>query len=84
MAHNVRCRFCYKIYDLWDVKVLARYADATVFKTPCCDKQADDRTWKGIPDFEELDAPRYDEFGNRYIMKNGRIYMNGAEKDEIP
>lgn len=40
----VRCR-CGQIYDLQAVEVTASFADATVFTTPCCRQQADDRPW---------------------------------------
>lgn len=50
----VLCSFCGRIYDLGKVEVTGRYADATVFVTPCCNRQADDRGWKGHPDYREL------------------------------
>lgn len=65
MENQVRCRFCGKVYDLGKVEIIARYADCTVFKTPCCGKEADDRSWKG--DFmrieTECDVVRCDEEG---------------------
>ncbi len=54
MGSPVRCR-CGQIYDLQAVEVTARYSDATVFRTPCCRRQADDREWKGSPDFTRID-----------------------------
>ncbi len=54
MMSPVRCR-CGRVYDLTKVKVTGRYADCTVFETPCCKRQADDRTWKSMPDFTRLD-----------------------------
>lgn len=50
----VCCNFCGQKYDLGLVKVIARYADATVFKTPCCRRTADDREWKQLPDFTRV------------------------------
>ncbi len=50
----VRCT-CGRIYDLQAVTVTGRYADCTAFTTPCCQRTADDRTWKGMPDFVRID-----------------------------
>jgi len=46
MATIVRCSFCGKTYDMKDIKITAHHADATVFRTPCCNREADDRRWK--------------------------------------
>lgn len=54
MFSPVRCNRCGAIYDLGYVKTGARYSDCTCFTTPCCGRQADDRTWKGSPDFQKL------------------------------
>lgn len=43
MQSPVRCRHCGDIYDLQAVTVTARYADCSVWQTPCCDKTSDDR-----------------------------------------
>lgn len=40
---------CGSVFDLGMVEVIARYADASVFKTPCCGKTADDRSWVRQP-----------------------------------
>lgn len=53
MMNPVRCR-CGQVYDLCAVTVLARYSDCTVFTTPCCRRRADDRPWKGSPDFTKI------------------------------
>lgn len=50
----VRCR-CGQIFDLQAVTVTARYSDCTVFTTPCCGRTADNREWKGAPDFTRID-----------------------------
>lgn len=55
MISPVTCSHCRKIYDLCDVKVVARYSDCTQFKTPCCDVMSDDREWKSLPDFKKID-----------------------------
>lgn len=40
----VRCS-CGAYYDSASVTVIARYADCSVWKAPCCGRQTDDRTW---------------------------------------
>ncbi len=50
----VVCRFCRAVYDLASVHVTNRHADCSVYRTPCCDRQADDREWKITPDFQKL------------------------------
>lgn len=55
MISPVRCTHCGKKYDLADVKIVARYADCTVFKSPCCDRTVDDREWKSLPDIERVE-----------------------------
>jgi hypothetical protein len=69
----VRCAHCYGTYDLLDVEVVARYADCSVFTTPCCGRQADDRKWKSLPDFTELpSAPRRRNDGS-IELPDGRV-----------
>jgi len=50
-----RCSFCGGIYDLTMVKPIHRYADCTLYRTPCCNKLADDREWKSLADFRRID-----------------------------
>ena len=68
MASPVVCAHCGKVYDLQRVQVIHRYGDCTLFRTPCCGKQADDRTWKGLPDFTKWTPGSYkcDLMGNNY------------------
>lgn len=56
MGSPVRCR-CGGVYDLQAVTVTARYADCSVWKTPCCKHVTDDRPagWSSGPSFERLD-----------------------------
>lgn len=54
MTSPVRCTFCGKVYDLGHVEVISRYADCSVFKTPCCGRQVDDRAWVSLPAFTDL------------------------------
>lgn len=54
MIDPVRCRHCHTVYDTADVHVIARHADCSVWISPCCGRQVDDRLWKGLPDIERL------------------------------
>ncbi|GAA2347399.1 hypothetical protein [Dactylosporangium salmoneum] len=57
MMFPVRCT-CGRIYDLAKVEVTARYADCTLWKAPCCGRQADDRGetgWKTTQDYYRID-----------------------------
>lgn len=54
MIWPVRCLHCDTVYDGADVEVLARYADCSVWKSPCCNRRVDDRQWKSLPDIEPL------------------------------
>lgn len=54
MTSPVRCTFCGTVYDLGHVTVTQRYADCSVFKTPCCGRQVDDRKWVSLPAYKEL------------------------------
>ena len=48
---------CSKVFDLWAVEVVQRYADCTVFKLPCCGRTTDDRPsgWKSGRNYERLE-----------------------------
>lgn len=54
MLIPVQCNHCGKPYDLCETEVIHRYADCTLYKTPCCNRTADDREWKSCPDFTKL------------------------------
>lgn len=58
MSQPVRCRRCHAgVYDLGTVEVIARYADCSVWKAPCCGATVDDRGetgWKSIQDYERI------------------------------
>jgi hypothetical protein len=57
MHQPVRCSFCGGVYDLGKVEVTARYADCSMWKTPCCGVTADDRGetgWKSRRDYVRL------------------------------
>lgn len=53
MTSAVRCS---QVYDLAMVTVTARYADCSVWTSPCCGRSVDDRGpgWKSRPDIEWL------------------------------
>lgn len=55
MIAPVKCSHCGKIYDLTEGKVVHRFADCTLYDTPCCNTKADDRVGKSIPDFTRLE-----------------------------
>lgn len=55
MNTDVVCTYCGATYDLGAVTVLARYSDATTFKTPCCGHEADDREWLSLPSFTRVE-----------------------------
>lgn len=67
MTSPVRCNHCHKVYDLANVKVTARFSDATCYVTPCCERNVDDRTWFGSPAFTRLD----DEAANDRMRADG-------------
>lgn len=48
MLAPVRCNHCRTVYDLGNVETVARYADCTVYKTPCCGRTVDDRERDGM------------------------------------
>jgi WhiB family redox-sensing transcriptional regulator len=50
----VLCRHCSGTYDLDHVETVARYGDCTVYITPCCNRQVDDRKWVPSPAFYEV------------------------------
>jgi len=54
MLVPVRCNRCGAVYDLTEAKVVHRYSDCTIFVTPCCGRQVDDRTWVGDPAITRL------------------------------
>jgi hypothetical protein len=57
MSQPVRCR-CGAIYDLGTVTVTARYADCSMWHTPCCQALIDDRgdglSWPGVRYYTRL------------------------------
>lgn len=54
MHSPVICGHCRQIYDSGLVTVTARYADCSMWVSPCCNRQVDDRTWKGLPDIRRI------------------------------
>ncbi len=43
MLAPVSCDFCGEVYDSAAVEVVARYADCSTWRSPCCDRLVDDR-----------------------------------------
>lgn len=56
MLSPVLCR-CGEVYDTAKVTVTARYADCSMWRSPCCGALADDRTWTHQP-YTRLDTER--------------------------
>lgn len=56
MTSPVRCTHCGTVYDVGTVTVTARYYDCSIWKSPCCGREVDDRDvgWKSRPDIEWL------------------------------
>jgi hypothetical protein len=69
MLNPVVCLHCGAVYDLCATEPVARLTDCDVFKTPCCNRTADTRRWKGLPDYRDL---RQDDFMPMDIMGNIR------------
>lgn len=60
MTSPVQCAYCRRIYDLGTVEVTARYADCSMWKSPCCWVTVDDRGetgWKTKKDYYPLTRP---------------------------
>jgi hypothetical protein len=58
-------RTCGTIYDMQRVEVLARHLDCTVWRTPCCGRQADDRGesgWTRRQDYRRLTAQEVEAY----------------------
>ncbi|MFV8317141.1 hypothetical protein [Mycobacterium sp. 23] len=57
MSQPARCLRCFKVYDLGTVVITARYADCSVWRTPCCNQAVDDRGetgWTTRRDYERI------------------------------
>lgn len=54
MMFPVICNHCNRVYDKARAKVTHRFADCTQFTTPCCNRTADTRKWKSLPDYEDF------------------------------
>lgn len=74
MLAPVECRFCGAVYDTGSVTVTARYQDCSVWQTPCCDRQADDRTWTGFPAIRRIDPSQGDVMR---VNSNGEVQQYG-------
>lgn len=54
MISPVRCLRCGAVYDLCKGEPIQRYADCTVYRTPCCSRVVDDREHVSLPAFRRL------------------------------
>ncbi len=57
MFSPVRC-VCGTVYDLGKVEVTARYTDCSMWRSPCCNRRADDRYetgWSSVKHYTTLD-----------------------------
>jgi hypothetical protein len=70
--YPVLCTHCGGVYDAGSVTVTARYADCSMWVSPCCRRTVDDRDegWKSRPDIRKLTA---DE-ANR-LTRNGEAKL---------
>jgi hypothetical protein len=59
MTTPVQCTKCGRVYDLQGVKVVARYADCTVWECPGCGITVDDRP-VGWGDHHYREMSKYD------------------------
>lgn len=76
MSAPVRCANCGSIYDSGHVKVTARFADASLWKAPCCGIESDDRPYVGrairlytLADIEGSLGPTQDGIIRRRIVQ---------------
>lgn len=61
MMFPVRCAYCHTVYDTANVTVTARYADCSMWKSPCCNRLVDDRGetgWKSTKDYYPISKPQ--------------------------
>lgn len=75
MMSPVRCT-CGSVYDLAAVEVTGRYVDCSVWRAPCCGREADDRGetgWKTIKDYTPLSREDV-ERGYRMCMDGSMMY----------
>ncbi|GAB7044943.1 hypothetical protein [Catenuloplanes indicus] len=64
MVSPVRCLICSAIYDVGKVTVTARYTDCSVWVSPCCNQQVDDRQhpWTATPRIETIDKASFSPY----------------------
>lgn len=64
MVSPVRCLICQAIYDVGKVTVTARYTDCSVWMSPCCNVQVDDRQrpWTATPGIETIDKASFNPY----------------------
>lgn len=73
----VQCLHCRGVYDSALVTVTARYADCSVWVSPCCRRTVDDRPegWGGgVRTITAADADRLTRGGDAKLRRDPRIY----------
>lgn len=75
MTYWIKCGICGQVYDGGKVTVTARYADCSVWTSPCCGQQVDDRQkgWVSRPTAIPISEAEANEirFPERYHRMGG-------------
>lgn len=74
----VRCTHCGKVYNLATVEITQRYADCSMWISPCCKKLVDDRGetgWKSFSDYTRISPAT----ANRVENTKTDVYSNDNE-----
>jgi len=78
MTSPVRCTHCGKIYDLSTVEITQRYADCSMWNSPCCNILVDDRSetgWKSYQGYVRISSAE----ANRAKVIYSEIDMYGND-----
>ncbi|WP_328344718.1 hypothetical protein [Micromonospora sp. NBC_00421] len=82
MFKPVSCNRCHNgVYDIGRVEVTARYADCSMWKTPCCGSVVDDRGetgWTSRKDYEVIDKSGLDPDDRRPWRGRFSVGMDGV------
>jgi hypothetical protein len=84
MFDPVRCNRCRTgVYDLGTVEVTARYADCSMWRTPCCNQLVDDRGetgWKSQKDYVKLSQAELEMHRKRTLDIYGHYRGRGGAR----
>ena len=74
----VECAHCGRLYRLGDGEYIKRWGDCDEFRTPCCQRVVDTRSWKSFPDYErvtqgDIEARAID--GEPYLDAKGNVVL---------